>query len=108
MPHPSSRSDAIQRLVTAHGHLAAVRDMARSGAPCGHLIFQLRAVRGALQQVEQALIEEHIRHCVGPAAHLAPDTIDEILELWSYSPIPKQRARTHHPSPSQPATPENP
>ena len=78
----TTRSNAVQRLASAHGHLAAVRDMARSGVPCRDVIFQLRAVRAALEQAEQALMEEHVRTCLGQAANVDATVIDEVLAIW--------------------------
>lgn len=88
------REAAVQRLASANGHLAAVLAMTRGGAPCGDLIFQLRAVRGAIEHVERTLIEEHIRHCIERRSHLTNDVVDEILALWSYAPPAKQGTRT--------------
>ena len=82
MPRRTTRSNAVQRLASAHGHLAAVRDMARSGVPCREVIFQLRAVRAALEQAEQALMEEHVRTCLGQAANIDATVIDEVLTIW--------------------------
>lgn len=82
MPRRTTRSSAVQRLASAYGHLAAVRDMARSGVPCRDVIFQLRAVRSALEQAEQALMEEHVRTCLGQAANIDPTLIDEVLTIW--------------------------
>lgn len=86
MPAPRSRADAVQRLTTAQGHLAKVLLMARDGAACTDTIFQLRAVRAALQRVEQTLVEEHIRSCLAHGSHLPDDVVDEILGLWTYAP----------------------
>jgi len=86
MPAPRSRADAVQRLTTAQGHLAKVLLMARDGAACTDTIFQLRAVRAALQRVEQALVEEHIRSCLAHGSHLPETVVNEILELWNYAP----------------------
>jgi len=89
MPAPRSRADAVQRLTTAQGHLAKVLAMTRDGVACTDTIFQLRAVRGALQQVEQALVEEHIRSCLAHGSHLPETVVNEILELWTYAPAAK-------------------
>lgn len=105
MPAPGSRADAVRRLTTAQGHLARVLAMTRDGAACTDTIFQLRAVRGALHQVEQQLVEEHIRTCIAQGSHPPQAVVDEILDLWTYAPGAKHargrdRARAIAPTPA--------
>lgn len=75
------------RLAAAHGHLAGVRQMVLVDKPCPQIIYQLRAVRSALVQVEEIMIKEHLRHCLQRTSLAdAEGVIEEIAELWSYSP----------------------
>jgi CsoR family transcriptional regulator, copper-sensing transcriptional repressor len=83
----TDRGSVLNRLASAHGHLGAVRTMASDGRPCPQVIYQLRAVRSALAQVEQILVRQHLHHCIATTA-IAHDSdlLDEIVELWDYSP----------------------
>jgi CsoR family transcriptional regulator, copper-sensing transcriptional repressor len=86
-PAATDRGSVLNRLASAHGHLGAVRDMAADGRPCPQVIYQLRAVRSALAQVEQILVRQHLHHCIA-ATSIGRDTalLDEIVELWDYNP----------------------
>ncbi len=94
MSTAASRDNAVRRLASANGHLAAVLDMARHGADCSDIVFQLRAVRGAIHQAEQALLEEHIRRCIGHGTHLDPGIVDEILTLGHHTTPNTARTRS--------------
>jgi CsoR family transcriptional regulator, copper-sensing transcriptional repressor len=100
-PTVQSRGSVLDRLASAHGHLGAIRRMAANGHPCPEVIYQLRAVRSALVQVEQMLVRQHLHHClVRTVAGPDTDVLDEIVALWEYNPNPRgtraqPRERSH-------------
>ncbi len=58
--------DAIaQRLKRARGHLGKVVSMIEEGTPCVDVARQLQAVSNAVYNAKQALVREHIGHCLG-------------------------------------------
>ena len=53
---------------------------------CIDIINQVRAVRAALDKVEQEILHDHLQHCVAHAFHAGSaqerqTKIDELLEL---------------------------
>lgn len=50
------RSDILQRMRCAAGHLNAVIEMAEAGRPCERVLHQLNAVQAALRAVGLGLI----------------------------------------------------
>lgn len=90
---PATKKQILNRLHTAHGHLQGVKKMGREGTPCPQIAYQLRAITGAPARIEEHVIEEHVRLCLGRAGlgHI-DEVIDEIFKLWSYSPAPRKRA----------------
>ncbi|MFU8887210.1 MAG: metal-sensitive transcriptional regulator [Trueperaceae bacterium] len=83
---PGARGASLtDRLASAHGHLGAIRRMAAEGEPCPQVVYQLRAVRNALAQAERLLVRQHLRHCLA-AAGLDAASLQEIADLWDYTP----------------------
>lgn len=81
------RRQVLNRLASAHGHLAEVREMVARGDPCPQVAYQLRAVKGALEQIERQLAAMHVRGCVAHAGMRSREELaDALLELWSYNP----------------------
>jgi DNA-binding FrmR family transcriptional regulator len=54
----------ISRLKRAGGHLEAVVRMIEEGKPCVDVAQQLQAVESALRNAKQALIHDHMDHCL--------------------------------------------
>ncbi len=38
--------------------------MAQDGKPCADILLQINAVQAALHKVAQAVLEDHLEHCV--------------------------------------------
>ncbi|WP_133488097.1 metal-sensing transcriptional repressor [Aliiroseovarius marinus] len=53
------------RLKRADGHLRSVIEMIDQGRPCVELAQQLQAVESAIRNAKQALIHDHLDHCLG-------------------------------------------
>jgi CsoR family transcriptional regulator, copper-sensing transcriptional repressor len=87
------RASLLDRLASAHGHLGAIRRMASEGHGCPEVVYQLRAVRSALVQVEQILVRQHLHHCLAEVGRgVDSDLLNEIVELWDYTPNPRGTA----------------
>ncbi|MCK0143464.1 metal-sensing transcriptional repressor [Aliiroseovarius sp. F20344] len=65
-PHThSSHPKIAARLKRAYGHLQSVIEMIEQGRPCVDLAQQLQAVESAIRNTKQALIHDHLDHCLG-------------------------------------------
>ncbi|MCG7573366.1 metal-sensing transcriptional repressor [Phaeobacter sp. CNT1-3] len=67
LSHPhrhESHPKIISRLKRANGHLAAVARMIEEGKPCLEVAQQLQAVESAVRNAKQALIHDHMDHCL--------------------------------------------
>lgn len=84
----ANSQDLLNRLASAHGHLAGVRNMAARGEPCPQLILQLRAVQGALCKIEQQLIKQHLYTCLQCSDKSATELEADIFELFTLSAVP--------------------
>ena len=62
-----TKSDALKRINYIEGHLAGVRKMIEEDRYCVDVIHQTFAIRRALQKLESALIDGHLRSCVPDA-----------------------------------------
>jgi DNA-binding FrmR family transcriptional regulator len=52
--------DVLNRLRSAKGHVAALAGMIERDAPCGEVLRQSLAVRGALSAVNRALLRAYL------------------------------------------------
>ncbi|WP_417261811.1 metal-sensing transcriptional repressor [Celeribacter sp.] len=64
-PHiHASHPKVVSRLKRAEGHLRSVIAMIEDGRPCLEVAQQLQAVESAIRNAKQALIHDHIDHCL--------------------------------------------
>lgn len=64
-PHRhTSHLKLISRLKRAEGHLRSVIAMIEERRPRRDVATQLRAVESAIRNAEQALIRDHVDHCL--------------------------------------------
>lgn len=54
----------LHRLKIAKGHLQKVIEMVQSGHYCIDVIHQSKAVQRALQEADNAVLENHLKTCV--------------------------------------------
>lgn len=54
----------VARLKRAEGHLRSVTTMIEEGKPCLDVARQLQAVESAIRNAKQALIHDHMDHCL--------------------------------------------
>lgn len=77
--------DAIlHRLKIARGHLDKIIQMVEKDAYCVDILTQSRAVQSALQQTDNAVLEQHLNTCV--VDHIkqgrAKKATDEIMAIF--------------------------
>ena len=63
----ASHPKVVSRLKRADGHLRAVITMIEEGRSCLDIAQQLQAVESALRNAKQALIHDHMDHCLTDA-----------------------------------------
>lgn len=63
------RSDVVQRLRCAEGHIRCVIRMVDEDHPCLTVVQQVQAVQGALRQVNALLVTQHLDTCLRQAWH---------------------------------------
>lgn len=91
-------SEVMRRLAVTEGHLAGVLKMASQGASCREMLHQLHAVQAALAQVEQGILERHLKRCLRESLEdstRGPRALEEALELVTIAlgPRPWRRRR---------------
>ena len=80
------KKSQLARLSRIEGQVRGVARMVEEDRYCIDVINQVRAVRAALDKVEQETLNDHLQHCVAHAFHAGTDKdrqikIDEILEV---------------------------
>ncbi|CAB3973225.1 MULTISPECIES: metal-sensing transcriptional repressor [Burkholderia cepacia complex] len=75
----ASHPDIIKRLKRAAGHLNSVIAMLEEERPCVEIAQQLQAVESAVGNAKQALVRDHIDHCVDHAVREGGLTADAAL-----------------------------
>lgn len=77
----------LNRLATIEGHLRAIRKMVEEDRYCVDILKQSYAVERALQKFEAALLEGHLRTCVGEGFREGRDEeqVRELFELFELS-----------------------
>ena len=58
------RTDAIQRLKTAEGHLRGVQRMLEEDAYCIDVIRQIQAVQASLNKISTLILDQHLNSCL--------------------------------------------
>ena len=76
----------LARLGRIEGQVRGVARMVDEDRYCIDIINQVRAVRAALDKVEQEILHDHLQHCVAHAFHAGSERdrqtkIDELMEV---------------------------
>ena len=82
-----THTDQLVRLKKVEGQVRGVQKMIEEKRYCMDILSQVRAVTGAMRQIESGILESHLQHCVRDAisAKNAEETevkIKEILRLF--------------------------
>lgn len=85
MKHPSHRPQ-LDRLRRIHGQVGGLVRMVEEDRYCGDILTQLRAVKSALQSVEQQVLKSHVDHCVAHAIESGDQVerrakLDELFDI---------------------------
>ena len=80
------KKSQLARLGRIEGQVRGVARMIEEERYCIDVLTQIRAVRAALDKVEQEILHEHLNHCVAHAFHAGSRSdrqvkIDELLEV---------------------------
>jgi DNA-binding FrmR family transcriptional regulator len=80
------KKSQLARLSRIEGQVRGVARMIEQDRYCIDVLTQIRAVRAALDKVEQETLGDHLRHCVADAFHGGSvnerqTKIDELLEV---------------------------
>jgi DNA-binding FrmR family transcriptional regulator len=70
----------MNRLSRIEGHIRGIKTMVQESRPCPEVLIQIAAVRGALDKVARAILDEHLTDCIARAA-LEGNIEQEIEEL---------------------------
>lgn len=79
MHRHASHPKVVSRLKRAEGHLRSVIAMIEEGRPCLDIAQQLQAVESAVRNAKQALIHDHVDHCLGGGENEEVRTITRYL-----------------------------
>ena len=64
-PHKHQSNDAVlKRLARIEGHVRGIKRMVEEDAECPDVLVQIAAVRSALNNVGQIILEDHLQHCM--------------------------------------------
>jgi DNA-binding FrmR family transcriptional regulator len=64
-PHKHDHKDAVtKRLARIEGHVRSIKRMVEEDTPCPDVLVQIAAVRSALNNVGQIILEDHLRNCM--------------------------------------------
>ena len=84
------KTKTIRRLQIIEGHVRAVQRMLDEDAYCIDVMRQINAVQSALNKVSQAVLEEHLQHCVTEAvrsddAERREKVLKEIADVFEHA-----------------------
>lgn len=88
MYRPKSTQERIMhRLKITQGHLKKVITMVESDTYCVDVIHQSQAIQKALKEVDNLLLEEHLKGCVTNAIKdgRRDEAIKEVMNIFSKS-----------------------
>lgn len=76
----------LGKLNRATGQVEAIKNMINDERYCVDIIIQLKAARSALKSIELAILETHMKSCLGKSCHQDADIsldqrISELMKL---------------------------
>jgi DNA-binding FrmR family transcriptional regulator len=88
MLNAEHKAKALGRLRRIEGQVQGLQRMIEHEAYCVDVLLQIRAVQGALEQVEKLLLGRHIESCVTDALRSGSrgerqQKIDELLDVFA-------------------------
>ncbi|HVA36866.1 MAG TPA: metal-sensitive transcriptional regulator [Candidatus Dormibacteraeota bacterium] len=84
---PERKSEMLNRLRSARGHLDAVIRMVEDEAYCVDVIKQISAIRAALDRVGRMELRNHFEHCFAEAIRTGEDdrVIGELMDALAFN-----------------------
>jgi DNA-binding FrmR family transcriptional regulator len=88
--HQNTRASCLKRLSKIEGQVRGLSRMVEERRYCIDIVTQVAAVRAALRKVEEAVLQDHIGHCVENAISSGNTTeqrakVAELVEVLSRS-----------------------
>lgn len=83
-PHltPETRAEGLNRLARIEGQIRGLQRMIEDDRYCVEILIQIDAARGALRQVSQLVLHNHLANCVTRAITEGdPDILDELASV---------------------------
>ncbi|TAD78911.1 MAG: hypothetical protein EA001_06015 [Oscillatoriales cyanobacterium] len=77
---PDATRKIVNRLSRIEGHVRGIKAMVQDDRDCPEVLIQLAAVRGAIDRVARAILDEHLSECISRAAREG-DIEKELAEL---------------------------
>ncbi|HYZ98256.1 MAG TPA: metal-sensitive transcriptional regulator [Acidimicrobiales bacterium] len=86
---PTYRTQILNRLKTARGHLDGVLRMVEDEAYCPDVMKQLSAVQGSLERASRLVLRNHLETCVAAAmqAGRVDEIVDELMEALRFDRV---------------------
>ena len=80
----TSKQKLIRRLKILEGQVRGLQNMVERDTYCINIITQTSAIKQGLSNVEDALLEEHLSHCVVNQIKKGQTSkaVDEILKIY--------------------------
>ena len=80
------KKSQLARLGRIEGQVRGVTRMVEGDRYCIDVLTQIRAVRAAIDKVEQEILHDHLQHCVAHAFHAGSERdrqvkIEELIEV---------------------------
>lgn len=79
MSKEAMKTDVLQRLRTIKGHIAAVEKMVEDDKDCETVLFQIGAVRGAVDKLSAQILEGYASICLAEV-HLTDEKARKRIE----------------------------
>ncbi|NEP18963.1 MAG: metal-sensitive transcriptional regulator [Leptolyngbya sp. SIO4C1] len=54
----------VNRLSRIEGHIRGIKTMVQEERPCPDVLVQVAAIKGALDRVARAILDEHLSECI--------------------------------------------
>ena len=89
------KSQVVNRLKTARGHLDAVMRMVDDDQYCPDVMKQLSAVQGSLERASRLVLRNHLETCVASAMRegRTSEIVEELMEALRYDRVATGPAR---------------
>jgi DNA-binding FrmR family transcriptional regulator len=85
---PETKAATVRRLARVEGQVRGLSRMVTDDRYCIDIITQIAAVRAALRRIEEAVLNDHVAHCVEHAIKSGDRgeqrrKINELMEVFS-------------------------